>query len=382
MATKLPRVLVALGTMPEAVKLAPVVLELRRIAGLDARVLVTGQHREQLDATLRAFGLEADQDLDVMQERQSLPELAARMIPTIAESIRSMGPDYVVVQGDTLSAFCITLAAFFERVPVAHVEAGLRSGVINEPFPEEASRRLTDLLSDLDLAPTPMAAGNLLAEGKSRDRIVVTGQTAVDAIRIAGKGARLREDWRERRLVTITLHRRENWDRLPGLAKALAGVARRFSEHHFVFPMHMNPVVREAVVPALDGISNVELIEPLPYPEMVALLAASELIITDSGGLIEEGVSLGVFVAIIRNVTERPEGIAIGMARLLGTAPDVVRSGLTELLSAPRRGPVAVANPYGDGHAAERIARAIAWRLGLGDRPADWLPPAATWPSP
>ncbi len=373
----------ALGTRPEAVKLAPVIFELRRIAGLETKVLVTGQHREQLDFALRTFGLQADDDLDVMVARQSLPDLASRMIPASADSIRTSRADYVVVQGDTLSAFCVTLSAFFERVPVAHVEAGLRSGVIDEPFPEEASRRLTDLLSDLDLAPTPIAAGNLLAEGKPRERIVVTGQTAVDAVRLAAGTGRLRDDWTGRRLVTITLHRRENWEILPQLAAALAAVAAEFPDHLFVYPMHMNPVVRDAVVPTLGSLPNVELTEPLDYPEMAALMGASDLVVTDSGGLIEEGVSLGVFVAIVRNVTERPEGIAAGMARLLGTDPAGVRTGVAELLRTEQRPSGAPrANPYGDGHAGERVARAIAWRLGLGDRPADWLPPAATWPSP
>jgi len=273
-------------------------------------------------------------------------------------------------------SFCVALAAFLERVPVGHVEAGLRSGVIDEPFPEEASRRLTDTLSDLDLAPTPLAARHLLAEGKPAERVVITGQTAVDAIRMAAGMASLPESWRGRRLVTITMHRRENWPILEQLAGAIGRVARENPDRLFIYPMHMNPVVREAVVPVLGDIQNVQLVEPLDYAAMAALMSASELIVTDSGGLLEEGVSLHVHVAILRNVTERPEGIEAGMATLVGTEPDHVQQVVSRLLNDPA--PVIArgvsSNPYGDGRASSRVAAAVAWRLGLADRPHDWRP--------
>jgi UDP-N-acetylglucosamine 2-epimerase (non-hydrolysing) len=377
----LKRVVVAFGTRPEAIKLAPVIFALRRRAELEVVVLLTGQHREQLDTALAAFGIEADVDLGLMSDRQRMPDLAARVIRASAEALRSLQPDYVLVHGDTMSAFCVTLAAFLERIPVAHVEAGLRSGVIDEPFPEEASRRLTDLLSDLDLAPTPLAARNLVAEHKDPDRILVTGQTAVDAIRMAAKLSSLRAEWQGRRLVTVTMHRRENWPILAELARAIGTVAERHPERTFIYPMHLNPVVREAVVPELRDLANVELIEPLAYAEMASLMAASELIVTDSGGMVEEGVSLGVFVAILRNVTERPEGIAAGLAELVGTDPLAVERAVEAHLREDRPAATSLAadaNPYGDGRAAVRVAQAVAWRLGLAHRPAEWQPTAAT----
>ncbi len=369
------RVMVAFGTRPEAIKMAPVIFALREMAGIDVIVQLTGQHREQLDSALKVFGISGDSDLNVMLDRQSLPELAARVIEASAGAIRAYRPDFVIVHGDTLSAFCVAMTAFLERVPIAHVEAGLRSGVLAEPFPEEASRRLVDELSDLDFAPTPLAARNLEREGKDPDRILVTGQTAVDSIHLAAGLGTLPTAWKGRSLVTVTLHRRENWPILGNLAAAVARIARRHPEHLFIYPMHMNPVVREAIEPELGGIANVVLTEPLAYGEMAALMAASRLIVTDSGGMIEEGVSLRVHVVILRNVTERPEGIERGLATLAGTDPtEVERIVEDRLQTAPTPGIDLVDNPYGDGRASARVAQGIAWRLGLGDRPTSWVP--------
>lgn len=372
------RVVVALGTRPEATKMAPVVFALREQAEIETRILLTGQHRQQLDSALAVFGISADADLDVMLDRQALPELAARVIPASARVLRELAPDYVLVQGDTLSAFCVALSAFLERIPVGHVEAGLRSGILTEPFPEEADRRLVDVLADLLLAPTPLAAQHLRAEGHDSESIVVTGQTAVDGIRMAAGRSSIPPRWQGRRLVTVTMHRRENWPALPQLAGALALLARSHPDRLFVYPMHLNPVVREAVTPALGGLDNFELSEPLDYGEMAALMAASELIVTDSGGMIEEGVSLKVHVAVLRNVTERPEGIEAGLATLIGTDPERVQRMVGALLdSGLGSKPTSSENPYGDGRASERIAQAVAWRLGLGVRPRDWEPAAA-----
>ena len=373
------RVLVAIGTRPEAIKLAPVIFALRVVRGLEVAILLTGQHREQVDSAMHIFGIEADVDLEVMIARQALPELSARVIAASAEVLRAQRPDYVIVHGDTVSAFCVALAAFLEQIPVAHVEAGLRSGIIDEPFPEEASRRMTDVLSDLDLAPTPLAARNLLAEGKDPERVFVTGQTAVGAIRLAAGRSGLPAAWRGRRLVTITMHRRENWPLLRVLAASLGRVARRFPDLTFIYPMHLNPIVREAVVPELGHIRNVQLGEPLDYGEMAALMAASELIITDSGGMLEEGVSLGVHVVVLRNVTERPEGIDAGLAELSGTDPGAVERIVSHRLGDGRL-PLRThfENPYGDGHAAARVAQGVAWRLRLAERPEDWRPSAPT----
>lgn len=368
------RVCVAFGTRPEANKMAPVVFGLREQAGLEPVLLVTGQHREQLDDSLRLFGLEPDADLSVMTARQTLPELLSRIVPRAAEQIRDLRSDYVLVHGDTLTTFAVTLAAFYEGIPVAHVEAGLRSFDLAQPFPEEANRRLTDVLTDLDLPPTPLSKRNLLAEGKSEELMVVTGNTAVDAVMYARERAELPRHLPSGPLVAVTMHRRENLSVMGELAGALGRVARRNPQLTFVYPVHLNPAVRDAVVPELNGIDNVLLEEPWDYLSMLALLDRSELAITDSGGIQEEGTALGIPVVVLRNVTERPEGVEAGSLLLAGNDPQRVENVLLELLADPERlGSMrSRENPYGDGRAGERIAAAVAWRLGLGDRPADW----------
>lgn len=372
---KAARILVAIGTRPEAIKLAPVISELKAL-GMTVVVLATGQHREQLELALDGFGITPDDNLDVMTDRQTLPDLMSRLVPLAAASIRQWKPDCVVVQGDTLSAFTVALAAFFERTAIAHVEAGLRSGLLHEPFPEEASRRMADVLSDLALAPTPRARQNLLAEGKAPESVVVTGQTVVDAIRLAAASNRLPENLAGGRLITVTMHRRESWPLLGELALALRTVSRDHPDFTFVYPMHRNPVVREAVIPVLAEEANFLLSEPWEYGPMAALMAASDLIVTDSGGMLEEGVSLGTPVAVLRNVTERPEGIEMGLARLVGTRPERIIRELTSMLAQEADSPnfSAKNNPYGDGHAGRRVAQAIAWQLGQADRPEDWVP--------
>lgn len=371
-----PRVCVAFGTRPEANKMAPVIAALRRRGEVDVITLVTGQHREQLHDSLRSFGLSADADLDVMTDRQTLPELIGRITPAAATALQELRADYVLVHGDTTTTFAVALAAYLHGVRVAHVEAGLRSHDLTQPFPEEANRRLTDVLTDLDLPPTQLAKRNLMAEGKSEERMVVTGNTAVDAIRAERERAVLPSHLAGKRLVAITMHRRENLPLMRELATALAAVARRSPDRTFVYPVHRNPAVREAVTPPLGGVANVVLSDPYDYSTMVALLDAADLVITDSGGIQEEGASLGVPVAVLRNVTERPEGVEAGVLRLLGNHPPTVEAGLLELLgddaalAAMRSAP----NPYGDGHAGERVAQAVAWRFGLAQRPADWQP--------
>lgn len=374
-----PRVCVAFGTRPEANKMAPVITALKRRDEVDVITLVTGQHREQLHDSLRSFGLNADADLDVMTDRQTLSQLVGRITPAAAASLEELRVDYVLVHGDTTTTFAVALAAYLHGVRVAHVEAGLRSHDLAQPFPEEANRRLTDVLTDLDLPPTELAKRNLLAEGKSEERMVVTGNTAVDAIRIERERAELPSQLAGRRLVAVTMHRRENLPLMRELATALANVARSVPDRTFVYPVHRNPAVRDAVMPPLEGVANVVLSEPYDYSTMVALLDAADLVITDSGGIQEEGASLGVPVAVLRNVTERPEGVEAGVLRLLGNHPPTVEAGLLELLgddaalAAMRLAP----NPYGDGHAGERVAQAVAWRFGLAERPADWQPDAA-----
>jgi UDP-N-acetylglucosamine 2-epimerase (non-hydrolysing) len=371
------RVIVAFGTRPEASKMAPVVHALERHEGLEPVVLVTGQHREQLDRMLEVFGLVPAADLAVMRSGQGLAETFGRIVPAAAEALRSLRPDYVLVHGDTLTTVAVALAAFFEGIPVAHVEAGLRSFDLAQPFPEEANRRITDVVTDLDLPPTPLSRANLLAEGKDGARMVVTGNTAVDAVRWAVRRARLPHALEGvERLVVITMHRRENLAAMPGLADALAVAARAHPDHTFVYPMHRNPAVRAAVVPALSGLANVRLGDDVDYLEMLAMLRVARLVVTDSGGLQEEGAALGTPVAVLRNVTERPEGVSAGTLRLLGNDPAEVTRSLPALLGDERAlaRMRAAPNPYGDGHAGERVAAAVAWRLGAAARPADWVP--------
>ena len=371
------RVAVAFGTRPEASKMAPVVRALEAHPALEPLVLVSGQHREQLDRMLEVFDLHPDVDLALMRPGASLSEAFGRMVPAVAAALRAEAPDYVLVHGDTLTTLAVALAAFFEGVPVAHVEAGLRSFDLSAPFPEEANRRLTDVVTDLDLPPTPLAREHLLREGKEPARMVVTGNTAVDAVRWALQRSALPAHVpRGRPLVAVTMHRRENLPVLAGLASALASAARAHPDHLFVYPMHRNPLVREAVLPRLSGLPNVLLEDDWDYLAMLALLRSARLVVTDSGGLQEEGAALGTPVAVLRAVTERPEGVHAGTMRLLGNDPAVVETALLELLADEaalermRRAP----NPYGDGRAGPRVAAAVAWRLDLGPRPVDWDP--------
>lgn len=377
------RVVLAFGTRPEATKMAPVHLALQRLSGIRPVVLLTGQHREQLDDGLRCFGIRADANLDVMAPRQTLPELAARILPAAAAALKELGAEFVLVHGDTLTTFAVAWAAFLSGIPVGHVEAGLRSHDLAEPFPEEANRRLTDVLTDLDFAPTPLSRDNLLSEGKPPSRVIVTGQTAVDAVRIAAGLGSLPAGLPSGSYVTVTMHRRENWPILGSLAAMLAAVARAHPEFTFVYPVHLNPVVREAVWDELSGVPNFILLEPVDYASMAALLARSVAIVTDSGGLQEEGASLGVPVIVLRNVTERPEGLGSGIVRLATTDPARARVVIEEVLGDPelRAALRSTPNPYGDGRAGERIARAVAWCLGVGERPEDWTA-AGTGPAP
>ncbi len=368
------RVVVAFGTRPEATKMAPVIFGLRQQEGIETIVLSTGQHKEQLLDGLRIFGITPDIDLAVMTERQTLATLMGKIVPLAAEKLRQLKADYVLVHGDTLSSFAVCLAAFFERIPVGHVEAGLRSHNMAEPFPEEANRRLTDVLTDLDLAPTRGAAENILREGKISPNIVVTGQTEVDAVLYASSRGTLPSIPTDKRIVSMTMHRRENLPFMADLAGAVARVANAHPECHFVYPVHLNPAVREAVYPSLQPLENFSLLEPLDFGSMAALMKASSLIVTDSGGLQEGGATLGVPVVVLRNVTERPEGLAVNALKLAGTDPEIVFDIIHSLLSSDaelgkmQNRP----NPYGDGHAGIRCAQAVAWRLGLAQRPKDW----------
>lgn len=371
-----PTVVVSFGTRPEANKMAPVIQALQASNDVRTYTLVTGQHREQLADSLASFSLTADANLQVMTERQTLPQLFGRIVPAAAETLTTIGADYVLVHGDTATTFAVAFAAYMAQIPVGHVEAGLRSFNLQEPFPEEANRRLTDVLTDLDLPPTELARRNLMREGKDGSAMVVTGNTAVDAVRLVAEGARLPDHVPPGPLVAVTMHRRENLPVMAELARALRKTALARPDLTFVYPVHLNPAVREAIWPVLQDVDNFLLDEPWDYQSMVALLASARAAVTDSGGIQEEGAALGLPVAVLRNVTERPEGVDAGIIRLLGNNPEEVAHALPDFLADEAalermRGAV---NPYGDGRAGERVAAAVAWRLGLGPRPADWQP--------
>ena len=382
------RVCVAIGTRPEAIKMAPVVHALARQADIEPVLLTTGQHREQLHTMLQVFGLAPDVDLAVMRPEQQLADLFGRMVPAVAHYLRELRPDYLLVHGDTLTTLAVTVAGFFEEIPVAHVEAGLRTFNLKEPFPEEASRRMCDAITDLDLPPTNWARDNLLREGKAPAHMVVTGNTVVDAVQYASQHANQHasqhasEHASQHALshlpqglrLTVTMHRRENLPVLAKLAEVIATILREFPQFHAVYPLHLNPKVQAAVRPVLEPIANAFLEPPHDYVTMLSLLKSSQLIITDSGGIQEEGAALGVPVAVLRNVTERPEGVHAGVLELMGNDPEVVLQRLRALLADPHRLAAmrTISNPYGDGQAGRRVAQAVAWRLGLAERPVDW----------
>jgi len=368
-----PRVKISVifGTRPEAIKLAPVIRALKSDAGVSCRVCVTGQHRQMLDQVLDVFGIIPDTDLNLMTPNQTLAGLTARAVAAIDEYLQIEKPDLVVVQGDTTTVFCAALAAYYQRIPVAHVEAGLRTGDMNSPWPEEANRILTTRLAALHFAPTQVARENLIREGVLDKTIFITGNTVIDALFIA-----LEKVHAERPIVSgfpgelltdncpvvlITGHRRENFgDGFENICAAIAELARRFPSTHFVYPVHLNPSVREPVQRILSAgnlRNNVHLLEPLSYLPFVAMMERSTFILTDSGGVQEEAPSLGKPVLVMRNTTERPEAVTAGTVKLVGTDFETIVSQASRLLT-DHDAYLQMSrahNPYGDGHAARRI---------------------------
>jgi UDP-N-acetylglucosamine 2-epimerase (non-hydrolysing) len=360
------RVLSVFGTRPEAIKMAPVVLELGCRAGMTSRVCVTGQHRQMLDEVLDLFGIVPDYDLDVMRPGQSPTAVAAEILRRLEPVLVEEQPDWVLVQGDTTTAATAALAAFYSGARVAHIEAGLRSHEPRSPFPEEVNRRIAGVTADLHFAPTQAASDNLVRENVATDAILVTGNTVIDALHraraiasTAGPVAAIPDD---RRIAVVTAHRRESFGPpLERICDAVETLAARFPDVQFVFPVHPNPAVRAVVGEKLGANPSVSLVEPLGYREMVALLERCWLVLTDSGGLQEEAPSLGKPVLVLRDVTERQEGVAARTVRLVGTDTQRIVEETTALLSSP--GEYALmsqaVNPYGDGRAAERIADAL-----------------------
>lgn len=368
------KVLTVFGTRPEAIKMAPLVNHLQSVPGIESRVCVTAQHRQMLDQVLELFEITPDHDLDLMRPGQDLYSITSDILLALKPVYEAEQPDVVLVHGDTTTTFAATLSAFYQRIPVGHVEAGLRTGNLLSPWPEEANRRLTGALARLHFAPTAKSRDNLLRENVPEDRIVVTGNTVIDALlqvrtklerstelnaSLAAQFPFMRDG---ARLLLITGHRRENFgDGFERICQAIAQLARRYPDLDLVYPVHLNPNVREPVGRLLSGIANVHLIDPLDYLPFVYLMTRSTVILTDSGGIQEEAPSLGKPVLVMRDTTERPEAIEAGTARLAGTDVESIVGGVSLLLDdAAEYQRMSIAhNPYGDGHACERIAKTL-----------------------
>ena len=366
------------GTRPEAIKMAPIVSALQESAHFDCIVTVTGQHREMLDQVNELFGIVPDHDLNILRQGQTLSAIMTRTIDGLETLFAESRPDAVVVQGDTTTSTAAAIAAFYHGIPVVHVEAGLRSGDLLSPFPEEANRKITSQIARLHLAPTSTSRENLLREGVSPEDIVVTGNTVIDALlatvdkQLPFTDPRLEELAASgRRILLVTTHRRENQgDAMRNMGRALARIADAEPELTIVLPAHKNPVVREAVLPALDGKPNVLVTEPLAYGEFTRLLSVAHVVLTDSGGVQEEAPSLGKPVLVMRENTERPEAVDAGTVLLIGTDEERIVSEVSRLIH--DQGHFAAmanaVNPYGDGKAAARTVAAIEELVGVGSR--------------
>ncbi len=359
------KILVTLGTRPEAIKLAPLIIELRKDRSVKLSVCVTGQHRHMLDQALKVFGIKPDFDMNIMTKNQSVEQGIGRILLEGDKVLDFFKPEIVVVQGDTTSAFAISLAASLRKIKVAHVEAGLRSYDKYKPFPEEINRRLISSIADFHFAPTKKSAENLRKENIDRRKIFITGNTGIDSLMMIAceKTKLLIEPFRsldkKKKLILVTAHRRESFGKpLRGICHALRRIAYIHHDVEILYPVHLNPNVKKTVHEIIKDVNRIHLIEPLSYEEFVHTMTASYLILTDSGGIQEEAPSLKKPVLVMREVTERQEGIRAGCARLVGLDPDSIVKNVTALLSNSKlyNKMISVKNPYGDGKASKRIA--------------------------
>ena len=367
------RVLSIFGTRPEAVKMAPVVWQLAHTPGIESQVIVTAQHRQMLDQVLDLFDITPQVDLDLMRPNQSLAELTANIFTHLDPVLSELKPDWVLVQGDTTTVMSTALLCYYHRILLGHVEAGLRTGDKWQPFPEEINRRIAGVAADLHFAPTPHARQNLLNEGIPDWRIALTGNPVIDALRqIVTRPAPdevvqlLQQlDIRPggRQLILVTAHRRENFgEPFENICRGLRRLAEAYPQRlQLVYPVHLNPNIQEPAHRLLGGIPNISLLAPLDYLPMVHLMRRSTLVLTDSGGIQEEATSLGIPTLVLRNVTERPEGVAAGVLKLVGTDPEIIFTQARHLLEDPAayQAMSTAQNPFGDGHAAERIVQAV-----------------------
>lgn len=363
----LGKVMVVFGTRPEAIKMAPVVKELEKVEDIKTVVVVTAQHREMLDQVLHLFAIKPEYDLNLMQDKQDLYSITTGVLNGMKEILEKEKPDLVLVHGDTTTTFTAALAAFYQRIPVGHVEAGLRTRNKYSPYPEEMNRKLTGSLTELHFAPTDKARENLLAESVASFKIWVTGNTVIDALLETVKDDyvfdhKLSKINFDRRILLVTTHRRENWgDKMRNIYRALIDLVEEFEDIEVVFPVHMNPIVRDVAVEMLEGKERVHLIEPLDYEPFANLMNKSYLVLTDSGGMQEEAPSLGKPVLVLRDTTERPEAVEAGTVKLVGTVYEKIYKEAKLLLENEEeyQKMARAINPYGDGKAAKRIVKVI-----------------------
>jgi len=383
------RVVIVLGTRPEAIKLAPIIRALEAHPRFDPRTVATAQHRDLLDGVLDVFEVSPDYDLDLMRENQGLGELTARAVMQLTSVLESEHPDIVVVQGDTTTAMAGALSAFYGGYPVAHVEAGLRSGDKQNPFPEEINRQIVTRIADLHFAPTEANRSTLIGEGVPADSVFVTGNPGIDAL--LHTVSAMDEGWLQsdlppapggRRMILVTLHRRESFgEPLARICGALRSIASAYADVDILYPVHPNPNVRETVASELSDVPGVRLVPPLTYTEFVAAMRESYIIVTDSGGIQEEAPSLGKPVLVLREVTERVEAVAIGAAKLVGRDPKAVEAAIRQLLEDDRAYTRMTGhpNPYGDGRAAERMVETmLAFLTSRGNTRGDLEPRVMT----
>ncbi|WP_341850243.1 non-hydrolyzing UDP-N-acetylglucosamine 2-epimerase [Microbaculum marinisediminis] len=374
------KVMLVYGTRPEAIKMAPLVKAVQASGNLSACIAVTGQHRAMLDQINDLFGINPAIDLDIIMERQRLEDITSRALNGVSDAIVAESPDAVLVQGDTTTCFAAALAAFYNKVPVFHLEAGLRTGDAYNPFPEEINRRLTTNLANVHLAPTATAKANLVADGVPAESIYITGNTVIDALLdvVSRKLPIENADLTPvigKRSVLVTAHRRESWgEPMARIARSVRQLAGKFPDTVFLLPAHLNPVVRDVLLPPLQGLRNVVVTSPLGYSDFALALNNASVVLTDSGGVQEEAPSLGKPVLVMRDTTERPEAVSAGTVRLVGTNERAIVDGVSELLTdGGAHGAMARAvNPYGDGRAARRCVAAIEHFFGFGGRPRDF----------
>ncbi|MBE9213370.1 UDP-N-acetylglucosamine 2-epimerase (non-hydrolyzing) [Plectonema cf. radiosum LEGE 06105] len=365
------RVCIILGTRPEAIKLAPVIQTFQGYEGLETQVILTGQHREMVEQVMGLFNLKADRDLEIMQPKQSLSDITCRSLGGLQELFEEKQPNLVLVQGDTTTAFAAALAAFYQKIPIGHVEAGLRTDDLFNPYPEEANRRLISQIAQLHFAPTPLATENLQRSGVLGE-VHMTGNTVIDALLNVAKSEPPCNvpglEWGNYRVILATVHRRENWgEPLESIAKSFLQILDKFPDTALLLPLHRNPTVREPLQAMLGNHPRIFLTEPLDYAQLVGAVMRSHLLLTDSGGLQEEAPSLGKPVLVLRETTERPEAVSAGTAKLVGTDTQTIVASAAQLLSNPTayETMASAINPFGDGHASQRILQVVQGFLGV-----------------